>query len=239
MIIKTIKRKVKKILIQKPNPPQEIPDRFKLHKLGFHGDLHLLKVIDNLIENGITTFIETGTNVGSSLLYLAEKYPNINCISCEPDKEAYDIACKNTAHLKNVRIYNLLSQDFIEILSNEYEHLYQEKILVWLDAHGYGFDWPLRKEVNYFTSKFNNAFMAIDDFKVPKIDAFKYDAYNEQECSHDYINQSIATKDYTLLYPAYTEKTSTFHPLKGWGIYILGNTKPKFNKEVETLIQKA
>ena len=66
-------------------------DRFVFFDVGFHGDTYLLNLVDVLISNS-QYFIETGTNVGSTLVYDAKKYPEISCFSCEPDKEAFNEA---------------------------------------------------------------------------------------------------------------------------------------------------
>ena len=187
----------------------------------FHGDKYLIDVVDFLIKDR-EYFIETGTNVGSTLAYVARKYPSIKCFSCEPDKIAYKNAKKNTHGYDNVMIYNLTSQKFLVKIKNDCQCIYEKKILFWLDAHGYGFKWPLMFEIEFITKYFNNVFILIDDFKVPGLDCFGFDSYKDQICSFDYIKNAINTDNYNLYYPNYCERTSKHHPLRGWGLISLG-----------------
>ncbi len=193
----------------------ENKSRFYFHPVGFHGDKYLIKLIDTIIPD-CDLFIETGTNVASTLAYVAKKYPNVQCFSCEPDVSAYNKAISNTNHLINAFIYNEPSQVFLKRF--DALEAFDKKVLCWLDAHDYGHEWPLKEEISYLTAKFNHFFIFIDDFKVPGMDCFGYDVYNDQECSYEFIKNNIAVKEYFLHYPSYTKKTSKHHPLRGWGL---------------------
>jgi hypothetical protein len=144
------------------------------HETGFHGDQYLLSLVDELMSQ-TDYFIETGTNVGSTLAFTAKKYPHITCLSCEPGTEAHSNAAINTSGLLNVRLYNETSTDFLIRIKREMQFLFHERVLFWLDAHGYGFDWPLKEEIEFITTNFNKAIILIDDFKVPERGCFKYD----------------------------------------------------------------
>lgn len=198
--------------------------RFRVYSVGFHGDLHLMALVDILLSRS-RYFIETGTNVGSTLKYVARKYPHIKCYSCEPDKRAYEFACRNTKEYRNVNLYNQASGEFIkEILTNNTE-VDRGPTLFWLDAHGYGFDWPLRQEIDLITRNWKQALILIDDFYVPGLECFGYDKYEEQICSFDWIKESINPKlQYHLYYPQYTDRTSKHHPLRGWGLIEYGSS---------------
>ncbi|MCF8069576.1 MAG: hypothetical protein K9L30_13410 [Desulfobacterales bacterium] len=209
---------------KKKSPQKKIERSFGFHNIGFHGDSHLLSVVDYIVDNyQIEYFIETGTNVGSTLAYFAKTYPDIKCLSCEPDKTTYEHALQNTAGLKNVMVYNLLSQNFIKEVKQLNSNIFNKTTLVWLDAHSYGFEWPLKEEVSFFTENFPSLFLMIDDFKIPDITEFSYDSYKDQLCAHEYIKDDIKNTTYELIYPNYTEKTSFHHPLVGWGLYSFGN----------------
>ena len=52
--------------------------------IGFHGDNHLLRVIHRLAPT-TDLFVETGTNVGTTLGWVASTFPHLECLSCEPD----------------------------------------------------------------------------------------------------------------------------------------------------------
>lgn len=198
-------------------------DRFTFFEIGFHGDRHLLRLVDALMGN-CGYFIETGANVGSTLAYVARTYPDKTCLSCEPDKEAFGEAIKNTKDLKNITISNASSQDFIRAIENGHKGLFEKDVLFWLDAHGFGFDWPLKDELCFITTRFKRAYILIDDFKVPGLDCFSYDAYKGQVCSFDFVKDSLAPgRGYKIFYPDYTEKTSQHHPLVGWGLIEFGH----------------
>ena len=190
---------------------------------GFHSDVYLLKFVDSII-GGCEVFIETGANVGSTLAYVARTYPHIQCLSCEPDKEAFEEAKRNTEKYPNVKLYNLLSQDFVGEINKERQDLFSRDVLFWLDAHGYGFRWPLKDELSFMTANFAKGYIFIDDFLVPGLDCFKYDTYQDQVCSFDFVKGSLAPRQgYRLYYPAYTDRTSPHHPLTGWGLIEFGH----------------
>ena len=191
--------------------------------VGFHGDRYLLELVDCLSKN-ISFFIETGTNVGSTLSYMARTYPDVQCLSCEPDSEAFKYALKNTAGLPNVSIHNETSDEFLKRIRHEHDYLFAKDVLFWIDAHGDGFEWPLKAEIQFITGKFRSANILIDDFKVPGLECFGYDEYNDQVCSFDYIRDSFATDNYDLYYPSYTDRTSEHHPLRGWGLFVNNKT---------------
>ena len=203
----------------KQKQKQKQKRRYNFVELGFHGDTYLLQLIDFLVSNDVGYFIETGTNVGSTLTYFAKKYPTIQCFSCEPDKPGYDLAVKHTNNLENVNVFNELSEDFLQRLKTKNSNLFQEKTLFWLDAHGSGFTWPLKTELAFILKNFNHPYILIDDFKVPHLPQFGYDAYENQECSLEFI-EPVITKDIQVYFPNYTKKTSLHHPLRGWGLLL-------------------
>jgi len=199
-------------------------NRFVQFDIGFHGDKYLLQLVNLLLDECIF-FIETGANVGSTLIYVAKKYPGIKCFSCEPDVESFSFAMKKVKKLENANLWNESSPAFLTRILEAYgDTLKMHSSLFWLDAHGYGYDWPLREEIDIITSNFNKAFILIDDFKVPGVDVFGYDSYNGQECSLDYIRDSFDPgKTYHIYYPGYTDKTSQHHPLRGWCMIDFGH----------------
>lgn len=206
--------------------------------VGFHGDKYLLEIISNVIaELRIDTFIETGTNVGTTLSYVARNYVNLSCFSCEPDKVAYDYAQSNLVGLHNAVIENSESNFFLENICSQVVSD-KSNLLFWLDAHGYGFQWPLKFEIEYITSFFTKAVVLIDDFKVPDMECFGYDEYQDQICSWEYIKDSLNLNNtYQIYYPNYTECTSNHHPLRGWVLIAWGNDV-SFLEELNLSIKK-
>ena len=195
---------------------------YEFRDVGFHGDQHLLAVVEDiLVRERIDVFIETGTNVGSTLVYLAARHPKIEALSCEPDGEAWRRARENARGLANVEIHHLSSVDFMKLLATR-EGLFRKRCLFWLDAHGYGFQWPLREEIRFVAENFETAFVMIDDFRVPGLDCFRYDEYKGQVCSYEFIRDSLGSRAHQVFAPRYTDRTSKHHPLVGWGLIVLG-----------------
>jgi len=195
---------------------------YRFMNIGFHGDRHLLEIVDDLVNREkVECFIETGTNVGSTLVYLAKRYAQVQALSCEADAEASRRAHGHAQGLLNVEIHNLSSHDFLKLLLQRQE-LFQKRCLFWLDAHGYGFEWPLREEVCFIAEHFAVAFMMVDDFQVPGIDAFRYDEYRGQVCSYEHIRGALGSRSHQVFLPTYTDRTSSHHPLTGWGLVVMG-----------------
>ncbi|MBI3901602.1 MAG: hypothetical protein HY306_01440 [Nitrosomonadales bacterium] len=190
--------------------------------VGFHGDEYLISLAGHLAI-GSKAFIETGANVGSTLAYVARSNPELHCLSCEPDSLAYNQASGNTGKYNNVSLFHGTSQQFIEHLSKNEAGIFSERCFFWLDAHGYGFEWPLKKELEFITQKFSSGYILIDDFKVPGHEQFIYDIYQEQVCSYDYVKDALNPElAYQLYYPIYKDRTSRHHPLCGWGLLVFG-----------------
>jgi hypothetical protein len=196
--------------------------RFVFYEFGFHGDRYLLQLADHLLGQA-DAFIETGGNVGSTLAYVARRFPKIDAFSSEPDEAAFAEAIRNIEGLANAVCVKAPSPASIETLIADRPDLLERPTVFWLDAHGYGFEWPLRDEIALITERFRLAALLIDDFRVPGRDGFKWDRYGGHECSFDYIRESLApNRDYRLYYPTYEEKTSPHHPLTGWGLLDCG-----------------
>jgi hypothetical protein len=191
--------------------------------IGFHGDVYLLRLVEHLAEKN-KVFIETGANVGSTLAYVARSYPWIRCLSCEPDPAVFVQTKINSGKYGNVSLFEGTSQQFIEHLSKHEKRIFSEQCFFWLDAHGYGFEWPLKNELKFITGRFDSGCILIDDFKVPGREDFIYDEYQGQICSYDYVKDALnQARDYQLYYPTYKEKTSRHHPLCGWGLLVFGH----------------
>ena len=193
---------------------------------GFHGDTYLLALADSVLT-ACDWFVETGTHVGTTLAYVARTHPHLNCLSCEPNDELRKIAEEATEDYDNVTIFPMLSQDFLKLFEKQYPDLPKRRVFFWLDAHGYGFRWPLLEEIKHVTRRFPSAYMFIDDFRVPDRPEFGFDEYDGQVCDFDYVKESIEPgTTYRRYYPAYTEHTSSYHPLRGWVLFDIGHERP-------------
>jgi hypothetical protein len=196
---------------------------------GFHGDQHLLSLVDHLMKD-IDFFIETGANEGVTLRWVGTNYSKEG-FSCEPRKVAYDSALAKINKLNHIKLFNETSSQFLDRINKDFPSLYNKKGLFWLDAHGFGFEWPLLEEIERITMSFTDGLLLIDDFKVPGQPCFGFDSYQKQICSFSYIKDSIK-KPFSLYYPSYTDHTSKHHPLRGWGLLSFGkNWKLNINHE--------
>lgn len=207
--------------------------------IGFHGDKYLLHLAGH-IAGKCKVFVETGSNVGSTLAYVARSFPWLRCLSCEPDHSAFEQASANVGKYDNVTLFNGTSQQFIGHLSRYEPKIFSEQCFFWLDAHGYGFEWPLKKELEFITGRFSSGYILIDDFKVPGQDHFGYDQYHGQVCSYDYVKDALNTgKAYQLYYPTYQDKTSKHHPLRGWGLLVFGHDDFRIPEQLADNMERA
>ena len=184
---------------------------------GFRGDPFLLYTVHNLIhQTGITLFVETGTFYGATIRYMGQNYPKLTCYSCEPNEERFLAARSSTAALANCRITQENSPQLLQRLAQT--EAVNTPTLFWLDAHGYGFDWPLRQEIEIITNYWREPLILIDDLRVPGHPWFGWDEYGPQECSYGYIQDSIAHRSHQVWYPNYPAKIVTSWPMRGWGL---------------------
>ena len=189
---------------------------------GFHGDKHLGNIVFSCLKKS-EQFIETGGNVGSTLHFVASNFTDIPAYSCEPDEKAFNYAKKNISNLNNAKIFKELSPDMIIRLSKEIPELLDKTTTFWLDAHQFGYKWPLHEEVSFITNNFKKGFIFIDDFEVPHIKDFKFSQYEKESCNFEYIENDINQNiEHKLFYPNYKEVTSAHHPLTGWGLIVFG-----------------
>lgn len=190
--------------------------------VGFHGDEYLLRLVDAIAPR-CTSFIETGCNVASTASYVARTYPTLRVSSCEPDLEAFEVAERTLAMSASATVVNEPSPGFLHALFDVEPELAQECSLCWLDAHGYGYRWPLADEVALLTSRCDSGFLLIDDFQIPGRPDFAFDEYDGQVCGLELVRPALAGgKTYQLFLPCYSEHTSPHHPLVGTALITFG-----------------
>lgn len=192
-------------------------DRLRFLDEGFHGDRYLIRFIEVMAPR-MRNFVETGCNVGSTLAHVLRSHPHLECFSCEPDAEAYRAAVTHVSAWKPW-LQPMMSQEFLPALLAHKPRIVEQPTLFWLDAHGYGFDWPLVEELTLIIDRFRDFVVVVDDFRVPSRSDFGFDQYGAQECSHRWVRPRIGSRKANLYYPNYREHTSKHHPLRGWGVY--------------------
>lgn len=217
--VKKLLKRVKTRLFPS-QPGRKIDPTFEV---GFHGDRYLLNFVRPLLQQA-QYFLETGANVGTTLGYVGKNYPHLTLYSCEPDAKAYATAKNHVSSLPNVHLYNELSPEFLYDRHIEQPQLATSRNFYWLDAHSYGYKWPLRDEIRFITQENASAVIAIDDSQIPGRPEFKYMEDGGQICNMDYITEALAAgKQYQLVYPTYKEHTSSHHPLVGVIFVVFGD----------------
>ncbi|MBD2039817.1 hypothetical protein [Microcoleus sp. FACHB-672] len=208
-------------------------------ELGFHGDLYLKEIAFHCLWQA-KQFIETGANVGSTLHYVLKHFSRLKAYSCEPDKDAYEFALSKVKDFPHVNLLNQVSPDMLYEIAKSDSSILEKDTVFWLDAHGYGYQWPLKDEVAFITHNFKKGYIFIDDFQVPGLNCFKWDEYENQICSFEFIKTSINKNlRFSLYYPSYTEKTSEHHPLTGWCMIEFGHPNFQLPPALESKIHKA
>ena len=210
-----------------------IPSRPKYEE-AFHGDNYLLTFCDFVLMRS-EIFIETGTYYGHTSEYVARSFKDLHVHSCEPKPEHFIEAKKKLApFVKQVTLYQTTSLEFLRKLIQQDPTIVEKDTVFWLDAHSFGYDWPLPDEINFITKNFTKAYVFIDDFKNPGNPLFQHDKTANYECAWETIYEYLhKSKNYTLYFPDYTEKTSTHHPLVGWLLIEFGHTEMQIPLSIE------
>lgn len=88
-----------------------------------------------------------------------------------------------------------------------------------MDAHNYGYRWPLNDEIAFMTSQHSSMIINVDDIKILHLPQFQYMTDNGQVSDRQYIVNALS-KDKT-----YTDHTSpSHHPLIGVRFVIFGES---------------
>ena len=161
--------------------------------LPFNGQKIRKKMIDEIfLKLKPNMIVETGTYLGNTLDYFLTF--NIPTYSIEMNEKFYYIAKSRFLENKNLNLVLGDSASFLKELKN-----YEDTILVYLDAHWYS-KLPLNEELEAI-SKFTNAIVLIDDFKVPGKNNWKYDSYNNTNLTIDSVDIPTVYKSF---FPNYT-----------------------------------
>lgn len=183
----------------------------------FRGDTYLLDTVRQIME-GAEVFVETGAFYGITTAFMAKEYPGVQCYSCEIHDGHFREAIERTAGLNNCKIVKEDSVDFLLGLIN----LKKLKTVFWIDAHEFGFGWPLLKEIEIISQNWESAFVIIDDFFVPGKPWFEAYKYDGKTCSYEYIQDSLGGRSHQVWYPTYQPPVNW--RTIGWGLLTLNTT---------------
>lgn len=164
--------------------------------IAFHGDPVLLGVIDSLVQGqGLKFFVETGAEVGTGTLHMAQTYPHLRCYTCEPHLPTYKRAMENLKEVRSrVSVFAGTSEFFFERFVNQMPDVLEQPALFWLDAHSHGYGCPLPEEVAFVTKNWSGGYILIDDCQVPGHPEFGYDIYKTGAICWDMIQGSLASE---------------------------------------------
>jgi hypothetical protein len=130
---------------------------------AFAGDSVEKQGVDRIINIlNIERIVETGTYIGKTSFYLAQKYPKLPVYSCEINPDFCSVARKNTQSCGNLIIENVSSNVFIARLTQSDN----KSTFFFLDAH-WGDYLPLLDELKSILNDKVLSFIIIDEFKVP------------------------------------------------------------------------
>jgi len=191
--------------------------------IGCHGDPYILKLIDTLATTA-TQFVETGTESGSTLGYVARMYPHLVCESCETDRGTFEAAQNHLQNHSNVGIWNTHSTEFLQYLPARLSTIF------WLDAHSHGWGCSLGSEVSIILSRWNSGYILLDDFEVPNRPELGFDWYE----SYGKLNMETVLNDITpelqpritgIYYPNYPPSPpgTTIFGNRGWCLITFGD----------------
>ena len=119
------------------------------------------------------TIIETGTYLGSTTKYMADR-SSLPLHSCEANPVFFAIASKELAQSENVELFLGDSRAFLSDLVSRGVH--RKRSFLYLDAH-WNHDLPLVEEIEIIAGNWNEFVLMIDDFQVPHDDGYGFDDY--------------------------------------------------------------
>lgn len=143
--------------------PEHLFDtRTQLHYIVWHKDPTLELYIRSLIETvKPDRWVETGTHMGWTSMWVAKNYPNLPIYTVEVDAGFYEKARDNLAPYPQVTLEHDSSPSFLE----RHAATFNEGLsMFWLDAHWWP-PVPLRDECK-IVSRLDRYVCMLDDFSV-------------------------------------------------------------------------
>lgn len=191
----------------------------------WHEDVYLEKLINDIMKKlQPDRFVETGTHMGWTLMYMAKKYPALPMYSVEIDNGYYAISVHNCEPYPNIKLYHMSSPDFLKSIYDEV--LSQGLTLFWLDAHWWK-PVPLRDECKLI-STLDKYVVLIDDFACNN-PRFGGDVFDGVENNLAYVADVLGKKCFRPNYPSIPPYK------KGYGLFLKGveYQVPEYMKEEE------
>lgn len=139
---------------------------------GFHGNRVLQRAVNDLVQAGVTAFVETGTHYAATALYMARRYPSLPVFTCEIDDACHAASAVALKPCQNAQLSKESSEKFVTRLVSG--NMVGDFPMFFLDAHWFDY-WPLPDEVATIAAlpKF---VILVDDFMVPGQNHFETSA---------------------------------------------------------------
>lgn len=159
----------------------------------FGFDIHKALEVCYLIDkHNCDMIVETGTHTGDTTELLAKQYPNKEILTCETNREYFDIAKDRLKKYDNVNVVWESSEKVLKKIN-------ASKPFYYLDAHWEHY-WPLIDELKTIRT----GVVCIDDFDI-KTPGYSSDTWNNVMCDKKLILDNIDVKLYInnpkALYP--------------------------------------
>lgn len=144
----------------------------------FNEDYYVAEKILSLKQKwDIKTVIETGTYQGDSTKWFGENFEKIYTVEVNPDFQK--VAIKECESLNNIEF---LLGDTTKIFPSLLSKI-EERVLFYLDAHGFGRPCPTPQEMEFIASRigeekfFPDPIIIIHDFKNPNYPEYSYNTF--------------------------------------------------------------
>jgi predicted O-methyltransferase YrrM len=164
--------------------------------MPFAGDTYLAEWFDELnTKHKFIAAIETGTHIGDSTVWFAQKFPHV--YTCDNNKDYFEISKNRFINLNNVTSELQTSPTFLYNILSKLPT--DKKVFIFLDAH-----WGknvLLEELEIICNSNISAVIAIHDFKVPGTN-LNYDKYDGTIYEWKSIKKYIEAfnKEYKITY---------------------------------------
>lgn len=159
----------------------------------------------------IKTYLETGTFRGLNIKFWSYYFDEV--LGCEFNEEYYKISIDKVRDRKNIRLYNVSSEIFLNLFLKEYkEQSRKDMVLIYLDAHFYNPN--LKKEKRFLVldelsalRDFKNCIICIHDFACEGLSHISYDG---QDLNFELIKNKLKEVN-TFFYYTNTKHFSEVH----------------------------
>ncbi|MEM6531740.1 MAG: glycosyltransferase [Myxococcota bacterium] len=153
-------------------PGSMLEDRIPLR--AFHGDPHYQSIVLEILGHA-THFIETGTFLGRSTAFVADRFPSLDVFTTETSETDFALAEKRFDTRDGIQQHRLHTTEFLD--TKICPRADEMKLPVFFLNAQREQDWPLTRELELIQRHFRRAVIIIDRFKVPDRPEFAFDDY--------------------------------------------------------------